>query len=180
MKDSIKSFLKIEVYHADACLFFQSPSPLLRGMKKVRKGGSSVQEAMLSLPVMTFPYILKLASTRPTRFIEDDFAQTHIKSLQAAYDEGTLYKIIGTLLFRLPVDVGVNQSQTNDYQSCNAYNDTQPMPTAKPRPNQACLVRIIEITYWAKRGEANAMANRVILHLLGYYCNLYAGIGDKN
>ncbi len=100
-----------------------------------------MQEAMLSLPVMTFPYILKLASTRPTRYIEDDFAQTHIKSLQAAYDEGTLYKVIGILLFRLPVDVGVNQSQTNYYQSCNAYNDmqllqdTQPMPTAKPRPN---------------------------------------------
>ncbi len=23
------------------------------------------------------------------------------------------------------------------------------------------------------------MANRVILHQLGYYCNLYAGIGDQ-
>ncbi len=29
------------------------------------------------------------------------------------------------------------------------------------------------------RGEANAMATRVILHLLGYNCNLYAGIGDQ-
>ncbi len=30
-----------------------------------------------------------------------------------------------------------------------------------------------------ERGEANAMANRVILHLLGYNWNLYADIGDQ-
>ncbi len=29
------------------------------------------------------------------------------------------------------------------------------------------------------RGDANAMADRVMLHLLGYNCNPYTGIGDK-
>ncbi len=37
---------------------------------------------------------------------------------------------------------------------------------------------ILSVNKEGERGDANAMANRVILHLLGYNCNLYTGIGD--
>ncbi len=32
---------------------------------------------------------------------------------------------------------------------------------------------------YGERGDANAMANRVMLHLLGYIYNLYTGIVDQ-
>ncbi len=53
---------------------------------------------------------------------------------------------------------------------------SQPEGSSYNHVKQLLKIPHVDKVRW---GDANAMANRVMLHLIGYNYNLYTGIGDQ-